>query len=111
MDVRRTAEPTSLTAQVRGSGSDLPATLFRAEGIEYQAAHRQWGSIIELRPVRAQSLTWGTVLVAGLTVLFLCMAQYTRKEPVSGYLRPTLGIAKVFVPQPGVIRDVRVTEG
>lgn len=111
MDVRRTAEPTSLTAQVRGSGSDLPATLFRAEVIEYQAAHRQWGSIIELRPVRAQSLTWGTVLVAGLTVLFLCMAQYTRKETVSGYLRPTLGIAKVFVPQPGVIRDVRVTEG
>lgn len=91
--------PTSLT------------TLFRPEVLAYQASRRQWGSVVELRPVSARALSWSAVLAAAIVVTFLCFAQYARKEPVPGYLRPSLGTAKVFVPQVGVVREVRVGEG
>lgn len=99
------------TPERPSEAAPVPAALFRSEVVAYQAAHRQWGSIIELRPVRARTLTWAALAVAALAVLFLATAEYARKEPVAGYLRPTLGTAKVFVPQAGVIRDVRVREG
>jgi membrane fusion protein len=47
----------------------------------------------------------------GVIILFLCFAQYTRKETVSGYLTPASGTARVFAPRPGVIREVHVIEG
>lgn len=110
MDATSTAGPV-LAPDTAGVRLPVGTALFRREVLEYQATHRQWGSVIELRPVSARALSWASVLVAAFAVLFLCTAQYARKEPVAGYLRPSLGTAKVFVPHAGVIRDVRVTEG
>ena len=44
-------------------------------------------------------------------VTFLILGQYTRKEHVSGYLAPTLGLIKVYTPQQGTVVEKRVTEG
>jgi membrane fusion protein len=42
---------------------------------------------------------------------FLSIAQYARKETVTGYLTPTFGTAKIFVPQQGFIKELQVKEG
>jgi membrane fusion protein len=42
---------------------------------------------------------------------FLSIAQYARKETVIGYLTPTFGTAKIFVPQQGFIKELQVKEG
>jgi multidrug resistance efflux pump len=44
-------------------------------------------------------------------VAFACSAQYARKETVVGYLRPTAGTAKIFVPQRGVVKELQVADG
>ncbi|HEX2135778.1 MAG TPA: HlyD family efflux transporter periplasmic adaptor subunit, partial [Microvirga sp.] len=41
----------------------------------------------------------------------LFLAQYSRKETVSGYLTPAAGTARIFAPRFGVIREVHVSEG
>lgn len=105
------AEAVQAHTMIEPADAPVPSPLFRSEVIAYQAAHRQWGSIIELRPVGARVLSWGAVAVAGCAAVFLSTAEYARREPVAGYLKPTLGTAKVFVPQSGIIRDVRVAEG
>jgi membrane fusion protein len=56
-------------------------------------------------------------MVVGAIVIFVSLAQYARKETVVGYLTPTSGTAKIFVPQQvatqqqGFIREVNVKEG
>jgi membrane fusion protein len=52
-------------------------------------------------------LTTATAVI----VIFLCFAQYARKETVSGYLTPSAGTAKIFAPQQGTIKNVHVVEG
>ncbi|HWL73628.1 MAG TPA: HlyD family efflux transporter periplasmic adaptor subunit, partial [Burkholderiaceae bacterium] len=49
-------------------------------------------------------------LVAFILV-FISIAQYARKETVTGYLTPTFGTAKIFVPQQGFVKEVHVKEG
>lgn len=110
MDSAREAGPVCVREPAALRPAGLTA-LFRPEVLAFQASQRQWGSVVELRPVSARALSWSAALVAALVVAFLCLAQYARKEPVPGYLRPSLGSAKVFVPQVGVVREVRVGEG
>jgi membrane fusion protein len=50
----------------------------------------------------------GVLLTA---VLFLFAADYARKETTVGYLTPTKGTAKIFVPRRGTIKEVHVDEG
>jgi membrane fusion protein len=45
------------------------------------------------------------------SVAFLAIAQYARKETAVGFLTPSRGTAKIFVPRPGIIREVHVREG
>lgn len=85
--------------------------LFRREALEFQQHHRQWGEIVLLQPVSTKILTWFLVAVVAIAAVFLCLADYARKETVLGYLTPTEGTAKVYVPQFGIIKDVHVTEG
>src|SRR5258707_13522566 len=44
-------------------------------------------------------------------IVFLVFGQYARKETAIGYLTPTRGTAKLFVPKAGIIREVHVREG
>jgi membrane fusion protein len=56
-------------------------------------------------------MAWGVVGFAISSLCFLVLAQSSRKETVAGYLAPASGTARVFVPRPGVVRSVHVTEG
>ena len=54
---------------------------------------------------------WFVAAIVGLLVVFLFVAQYARKETAVGYLTPTKGTAKIFVPRRGTVEEVHVDEG
>ena len=56
-------------------------------------------------------MTWAVALAVVLSIVFLALAQYARKETVVGYLTPTSGTAKIFTPQHGTIKEIFVTDG
>jgi membrane fusion protein len=85
--------------------------VFRREALEFQQYQRQWGEIVLLQPVSSKLLAWSLTAAVALVIVFLCTAQYARKDTAVGYLTPTAGTAKVFAPQQGVIKSVEVTEG
>jgi membrane fusion protein len=85
--------------------------LFRQEALDFQQRHRQWGNVGALQPLSSKVTTWFLTGVTVLSVAFLCIGEYSRKETAVGYLTPTRGTAKIFVPQRGTIRDVHVKEG
>ena len=85
--------------------------LFRREAIDFVHQRQSWGEVVSLQPLSSTVLSWA---LAGLIVIILCfvsIAQYARKETVTGYLTPTSGTAKIFVPQQGFIKELHVNEG
>ncbi len=84
--------------------------LFRPEALNAQ--HQQWLGGVQL--VRPLSLSWATagVLCVLLTlVLFLSLAQYTRKASVGGVLVPDLGLIRLVPTAAGTVLERRVAEG
>ena len=86
-------------------------TLFREEALAFHQHHRQWGDVVLLQPVSTTLLSWGTVAIVALILLFLCFTQYARKETVPGYLSPAAGTARVMAAQPGIVQNVYIEEG
>jgi membrane fusion protein len=85
--------------------------LFRQEAIDFLHQRNSWGEVVSLQPVSSKILGWTLAGLVAVSLCFLSIAQYARKETVSGYLTPTFGTAKIFVPQQGFIKDIRVKEG
>jgi membrane fusion protein len=85
--------------------------LFRREALDFQLQHKQWGHVALLQPPSAKVLTWLSVVAVVLVLAFVCFAQYARKETVAGYLVPSAGTAKIFVPQRGFVKQLHVREG
>jgi len=86
-------------------------TLFRQEAITFQNNHRLWGDVASLQPLSTKFFAWAIAISSAAIVLFLAMAQYSRKETAVGYLTPTKGTAKIFAAQRGTINQVYVEEG
>jgi membrane fusion protein len=86
-------------------------SLFRQEAIEFERHNRQWGQVALLQPLSTKVMTWFIATAVALVVTFLFLGQYARKETVEGYLTPTSGTAKIFVPQQGTIKEIYVDEG
>jgi membrane fusion protein len=86
-------------------------SLFRREAIEFQQHQRQWGEVVLLQPLSIKLLVWFLTAAVALIIIFLCVAEYARKETVAGYLTPTAGTAKIFAPRPGTITAIHVDEG
>jgi len=93
-------------------------SLFRQEAIDFQHQHRNWGPVALLQPVSTKILTWLLATIVAVILIFLCIAQYARKETVVGYLAPTSGTAKIFLSQQGFfnsqqgfIKEVYVEDG
>jgi membrane fusion protein len=84
--------------------------LFRSEAVAFQRL-RQSGEVVLLQPVAAKLMFWSLAAAFALIVAYLSLAQYARKETVGGYLAPTAGVAKIFVPRAGTITAVHVSEG
>src|SRR5688572_29625150 len=85
--------------------------LFRQQALDFHQLQRQWGEVASLQPLSLKVTSWLLLAVVAGLVAFLCVAQYGRKETAVGYLTPTKGTAKIFVPRRGTIREVYVQEG
>ncbi|XIA63427.1 HlyD family efflux transporter periplasmic adaptor subunit [Bradyrhizobium sp. TZ2] len=85
--------------------------LFRQEAIDFVQQRQSWGEVVSLQPISSTILSWSLAGIVVLILCFLSIAQYARKETVTGYLTPTFGTAKIFVPQQGIIKEVQVSEG
>src|SRR6478752_7074060 len=88
----------------------LPS-LFRPEAVDFQQNQMRWGEVSSLHPLPVQLAGWFLICVVIGMIAFLVVAQYARKETAIGYLTPTRGTAKIFVPKAGIIREVHVREG
>ena len=86
-------------------------SLFRQEAVDFQRHNREWGRVSHLQPLSIKVTTWVITAATALNIGFLFFGQYARKETVVGYLTPTSGTSKIFVPQLGTIREVHVNEG
>ena len=85
--------------------------LFRQEAIDFLHQRRSWGEVVSLQPISSTILSWCLAGLVAFIFCFLSIAQYARKETVTGYLTPTFGTAKIFVPQQGFIKALHVKEG
>jgi membrane fusion protein len=85
--------------------------LFRQEAIDFVQQRQSWGAVVSLQPLSSTILSWTLSGIVVLILCFLSIAQYARKETVTGYLTPTFGTAKIFVPQQGFIKELHVKEG
>jgi membrane fusion protein len=85
--------------------------LFRQEAIDFLHQRRSWGEVVSLQPISSTILSWSLAGFVAFILCFLSIAQYARKETVTGYLTPTFGTAKIFVPQQGFIKELKVKEG
>ena len=81
-------------------------SLFRQEAVDFQRHNREWGRVAELQPLSIKIITWFITAATALVIIFLFLGQYSRKETVVGYLTPTSGTSKIFVPQRGTIREI-----
>jgi membrane fusion protein len=88
-----------------------PPQLFPQEAIDFHQHRQRWGDVASLQPFSTKIATWFLAVVTAALIAFLFLAQYARKETAVGYLTPTKGTAKVFVPRRGAIREVHVEEG
>jgi membrane fusion protein len=86
-------------------------SLFRQEAIEFQRYHHQWGEVALLQPLSTKALTWFFTVAVALVIVFVSLAQYARKETVVGYLTPTSGTVRIFVPRQGTIEAIHVEQG
>src|SRR6202022_2976501 len=85
--------------------------LFRQEAIDFLHQRHSWGEFVSLQPISSTILSWSLASLVAFILCFLSIAQYARKETVTGYLTPTFGTAKIFVPQQGFIKELQVKEG
>jgi len=86
-------------------------SLFRREVLEFARQDREFGQVAGLLTPSLTALSWFLVTAVGAMLVFICIADYTRKETVRGYLVPTMGTAQVFVPQQGAVTAIHVGEG
>jgi membrane fusion protein len=85
-------------------------SLFRQEALDFQRNNREWGQVALLQPLPVKVMTWFIAVTTALIIAFLFLGQYSRKETVAGYLTPTSGTSKIFVPHVGTIREIHVSE-
>ncbi|MEN3158813.1 hypothetical protein ABC502_10565 [Alkalimonas sp. NCh-2] len=76
--------------------------LFRANALKQQAAKLD-GDVIIAQPLSSSVLTIILMLLVFMLVAFLALSSFNRKETVTGYLKPDLGLAKVGSPRPGIV--------
>ncbi|MDR6983044.1 membrane fusion protein [Rheinheimera pacifica] len=84
--------------------------LFRANAVKQQSA-RLDGDVIIAQPVSSSLLTTVLLCVVIAIIAFLSLTSFNRKETVSGYLKPDIGLAKVVSSRPGVIQQIYVDDG
>ena len=85
--------------------------LFRQEAIDFQRGQGDFGEITLWQPVPTKLLAWLLTAVVAIVLVFLCFAEFSRKQTVAGYLIPASGTMKVFPTREGVVSDLQIVEG
>ena len=88
----------------------MTSSLFRPEALEFQKQYREFGQVGRLQSASAKMLAWLLTVAVGSLIVFICLAGYTRKETVAGYLAPALGTSSIFVPEQGTITTIHVAQ-
>lgn len=84
--------------------------LFRPELLQ-ERQHQWLGPVLlKPRPMHAWFAACAALTVAGI-VAALCLASYTSKARVAGWLVPAQGVVRVYPPRAGVATSVFVREG
>ena len=89
----------------------LGKLLFRQEAIDFQRGQHDFGEIALLQSVSTKLLAWLLTAAVAVAIVFLCFAQFSRKQTVAGFLIPAAGTMKVFPTREGVVSDLHVEEG
>ena len=89
----------------------LGRSLFRQQAIEFQRGQREFGEIALLQPVSTKLLVWLLAGVVTIALVFLCFAEFSRKQTVAGFLTPAAGTLKIFPNAEGVVNALYVKEG
>ncbi|KZN46491.1 HlyD family secretion protein [Pseudoalteromonas luteoviolacea] len=84
--------------------------LFRKEVLENKR-HRLEGAVSLVQPPVFKTLTFLILFVVTISIIFLAVGSYARKERVSGVLEPNTGILNMVASQEGVVAEVLVEEG
>jgi membrane fusion protein len=84
--------------------------LFRSEALLAQN-RRLEGQVSIVQPLSANLLLLCLLLCVGTLLLFLHQAQFSRKETVVGYLKPSAGISRISTQRSGIIRQLYVRDG
>lgn len=88
----------------------LMENLFRQE-VFNKKKYRLEGTISLVQPPVFKSLTLLLLLIVIISLVFLSLGSYTRKEKVNGVLQPDTGLIKLSAPQSGIIAELMVHEG
>ncbi len=84
--------------------------LFRAAALKQQAAKLD-GEVIIAQPLSINVLIVSLLLAVTVIVVFLSISSFNRKETVTGYLNPDIGLAKISSPRSGTISQIYVGDG
>jgi membrane fusion protein len=84
--------------------------LFRKEAIDHQGQKLD-GEVTIATHMSFSVIAMLIVSIVVIGTLYLFWGEYHRKEVVSGYLRPTTGLTKVYSVTPGLVDEVYVEEG
>lgn len=84
--------------------------LFRKEVLENKR-HRLEGAISLVQPPVFKTLTFLIIVIVIISLCFLAIGKYSRKERVNGVVEPNTGLLRLQAPQAGVVSEVLVKEG
>jgi membrane fusion protein len=84
--------------------------LFRQAVLD-KRKHRLSGVISLVQPPIFKYLTLLLLSVVVISLIFLSIGSYTRKETVSGILQPDTGLLRLGAPQAGIVTELLVQEG
>lgn len=84
--------------------------LFRQEVID-KRKHRLSGVVSLVQPPIFKYLAVLLLTVVVVSLVFLALGSYTRKETVTGILQPDSGLLRLSAPQAGIVTELLVQEG
>lgn len=85
-------------------------SLFRPEAVKQQGIKLD-GDVIIAQPIKATVLVAALITIVVLAIIFLSQASFNRKETVSGYLKPDLGVARIAPQRNGTVVSLFVEDG